>query len=130
MYVSSQVFAKKAGCQFRVPVHTGGNVRADNHVWHIPQLTLLRQGLDFKHIQSRTCDLFVLQRLYPVDKVRNADGYRRPIETQPQPEAHPNSGIAPLLRQMMSDYAATGLPPAYIPRDITIDDNSHEETDT
>ena len=25
------------------------------------------------------------------------------------------SGIAPLLRQQMAAYAATGLPPAYIP---------------
>ncbi len=24
-------------------------------------------------------------------------------------------GIAPLLKQMIADYAATGLPPAYLP---------------
>jgi hypothetical protein len=28
----------------------------------------------------------------------------------------PPSGIAPLLRQLLADYAATGLPPAYLPR--------------
>jgi hypothetical protein len=27
----------------------------------------------------------------------------------------PATGIAPLLKQMMADYAATGLPPAYLP---------------
>jgi hypothetical protein len=27
----------------------------------------------------------------------------------------PAAGIAPLLKQMMADYAATGLPPAYLP---------------
>ena len=26
-------------------------------------------------------------------------------------------GIAPHLRQLMADYAATGLPPAYVPKD-------------
>jgi hypothetical protein len=29
--------------------------------------------------------------------------------------ARPAAGIAPLLKQMMADYAATGLPPAYVP---------------
>jgi len=29
--------------------------------------------------------------------------------------AMPAAGIAPLLKQMMADYAATGLPPAYLP---------------
>jgi hypothetical protein len=27
----------------------------------------------------------------------------------------PATGIAPLLKQMMADYAATGLPAAYLP---------------
>jgi hypothetical protein len=27
----------------------------------------------------------------------------------------PPSGTAPLLRQLLADYAATGLPPAYLP---------------
>jgi hypothetical protein len=27
------------------------------------------------------------------------------------------SEMAPLLRKLMADYAATGLPPAYIPKD-------------
>jgi hypothetical protein len=26
-------------------------------------------------------------------------------------------GIAPHLRQLMADYAATGMPPAYLPKD-------------
>ena len=29
----------------------------------------------------------------------------------------PPSGIAPLLRALMAEYAATGLPPAYLPKD-------------
>jgi hypothetical protein len=27
----------------------------------------------------------------------------------------PTTGIAPLLKKMIADYAATGLPPAYLP---------------
>ena len=59
-----------------------------------------------------------LTRLFPLDKTKNADGIRRPRaavssdKNPPQP-----SGIAPLLRKLMAEYAATGLPPAYIPKE-------------
>jgi len=67
----------------------------------------------------------VVATLYPLDKAKNADGRRRrlapvgnadeadgavPVGPDPEPE-----GIAPLLRKQMADYAATGLPPAYLP---------------
>ena len=62
----------------------------------------------------------VLARLYPLDKVKNADGRRRTLTPgllDPATLATPpRSGIAPLLRQLMTDYAATGLPPAYLPQ--------------
>jgi putative transposase len=61
----------------------------------------------------------VLARLYPLDRARNADGVRRPVSTPPSsatPACAP-AGIAPLLRQLMEEYAATGLPPAYIPKE-------------
>jgi hypothetical protein len=40
-------------------------------------------------------------------------------------------GIAPLLKQLMADYAATGLPPAYIPKhdDSSTDDRPTEENE-
>ena len=62
----------------------------------------------------------ILGPLYPLDKHRNADGQRRrldaPAETvAPTDAAPPRADIAPLLRQLMADYAATGLPPAYLP---------------
>jgi hypothetical protein len=41
--------------------------------------------------------------------------------------------MAPLLRQLMAEYAATGLPPAYVPRDTTIDTElieDNEETES
>jgi transposase InsO family protein len=58
----------------------------------------------------------VLHRCLPLDRARNADGFRRPRQ-KPAPEpAHeaPPTGIAPLLRHLMEEYAATGLPPAYL----------------
>ena len=62
----------------------------------------------------------VLARLYPLDKAQNADGRRRTLPSgrlDPAATAAPaNLGIAPLLRQLMADYAATGLPPAYLPQ--------------
>lgn len=62
----------------------------------------------------------VLSALYPLDKTKNAEGRRRrldPVQTGPELDAGaaPASGIAPLLRKLMADYAATGLPPAYLP---------------
>lgn len=53
----------------------------------------------------------------PQDKRAHADGARRRLAaTAPAtPEPPAASGIAPLLRQQMADYASTGLPPAYLP---------------
>lgn len=58
----------------------------------------------------------ILCPVKPLDRAANADGKRRVLES---PEidlsAPPPSGIAPLLRKLLADYAATGLPPAYLP---------------
>jgi putative transposase len=59
----------------------------------------------------------ILCPVKPLDKSAHADGQRRhlsPVTTDLSPL--PPSGIAPLLRQLLADYAATGLPPAYLPR--------------
>lgn len=54
--------------------------------------------------------------IYPLDKTANAGAQRRTLEpiTALTP-ARPTDAIAPLLRKLMADYAATGLPPAYLP---------------
>ncbi len=58
-----------------------------------------------------------LATLYPVNKAANASGERRHLETPATTvEADiPASGIAPLLKKLMAEYAVTGLPPAYVP---------------
>jgi transposase InsO family protein len=62
----------------------------------------------------------VLATLYPLDRARNAEGRRRaldPAAANPTTPAAAAGGMAPLLRRLMAEYAATGLPPAYLPLD-------------
>jgi hypothetical protein len=97
-----------AGTRFEVPARFS----------HLRKVQIRYAGWDLRHVWLIDEDAgVVLQRLFPIDKVRNAEGIRRPIETPPSDDTRPESGIAPLLRQLMSDYAATGLPPAYIPQE-------------
>lgn len=58
----------------------------------------------------------ILCPVKPLDKSANADGQRRrlaPVTSDPSPL--PPAGMAPLLRELLADYACTGLPPAYLP---------------
>lgn len=56
-----------------------------------------------------------LTTLLPLDKTKNADGLRRTLEPVSSEPVTDDAGIAPLLQKLMADYAATGLPPAYLP---------------
>ncbi|HEX7403375.1 MAG TPA: IS481 family transposase, partial [Usitatibacter sp.] len=60
----------------------------------------------------------VIATLYPLDKAKNADGQRRLLEPVlvPPARAEKPAGMAPLLRKLITDYRATGLPPAYLPK--------------
>ena len=62
-------------------------------------------------------------RIYPQDKTKNAQGARKAMDPILQtadvlssdlPQTEP---IPPLLRKLLADYAATGLPPAYLPKE-------------
>lgn len=84
-------------------------------------------------IDERTDDL--LTRIYPQDKTKNAQGNRRaldrPVDDQAQVTDTTADPIPPLLRKILSDYAATGLPAAYVPKEElslvdTKDKNHHE----
>lgn len=61
-----------------------------------------------------------LARLLPQDKVENASGMRRIINQQNMAAPVVDSTDNPLpalLRKWLADYAATGLPPAYLPKE-------------
>jgi len=86
---------------------------------HLPKLSVRYVGWDRSHVHlvdPRTGEL--LARLLPLDKEKNAAGLRRalaPAAESPAPEsANP---IPPLLEKLLADYAATGLPPAYVPKE-------------
>jgi hypothetical protein len=71
----------------------------------------------------------VLARLYPQDKTQNASGLRRSLDpvssasaaSEPAP-ATPASTIPPLLARLLDRQTATGLPPAYLPKNEEGDD--------
>jgi putative transposase len=74
--------------------------------------------LSFIHlVDERTGQ--VLCRLFPQDKARNASGLRRGLDPiSPVPlDVPPPEGIPPLLAKILNEQAATGLPPAYLPKD-------------
>jgi len=101
-----------AGVRYEVPARfrtlTTLTLRAPS--WDKSQLTLLDP-----HTGQP------LARLLPQDKTANAAGARRalaPVAPLPASPAAPEADPLPaLLRQWLADYAATGLPPAYQPKD-------------
>jgi hypothetical protein len=60
-----------------------------------------------------------------LDKSANAQGARRALESISQEPIEASApGMAPLLRKLMAEYAATGLPPAYLPTDTDAEPHS------
>jgi transposase InsO family protein len=89
---------------------------------HFEKLTIRYASWDlsFVHLADPKTGV-ILCRLYPQDKERNADGRR--AARQPVLPASPPApaGMAPLLQQILRQYATTGLPPAYLPKPPTPD---------
>jgi len=54
--------------------------------------------------------------LYPLNKAANASGERRRLAPVTDPEPTLGTALPPLLRKLLGEYAATGLPPAYLPK--------------
>jgi len=70
-----------------------------------------------------------LVTLLPIDKARNAERIRRVVAPADSSEHARKVGIAPHLRALMAEYAATGLPPAYLPKHdpTTIPTRTHDQ---
>jgi transposase InsO family protein len=66
----------------------------------------------------------ILAPIYPLDKGANADGRRALVEPpaldEPANESVADKGrngeLPPLLKRILQEYSATGLPPAYLPK--------------
>ncbi len=115
----------------RLQRRSDGTVSIEGRRFELPsryrQLTRVR--IRYARWDLRTVDLVdantgqILCALLPQDKARNADGRRRTLEpavgrasvANEQPPAP--AGMAPLLRELMAEFAATGRPAAYLPRD-------------
>lgn len=73
----------------------------------------------------------ILCRLYPQNKQKNADGRRRvkePLVDVVADGPDRSSGMAPLLSKLIAEQAASGLPPAYLPKDLTpVEKDDHNE---
>jgi len=107
-----------AGTRFEIP----------SRFRHLPRIHVRYASWDLTHvhlIDPRTSA--VLARLYPLDRARNADGLRRSLEPslsnvngvsggEDKTVSEKQEPVAPLLRKLLEDYSATGLPPAYLPK--------------
>jgi hypothetical protein len=87
---------------------------------HLKRVTLRYASWDLSRVYLADPQSgHIIGRIYPQDKHKNADGLRRrkqPLIDAPKAPVD-GGGMAPLLRKLIADYAATGLPPAYLPKD-------------
>ena len=98
------------------------------HLRHLERLTVRYARWDLSRawlVDPRREDA-ILAVVHPIDKQKNADGYRKPLnrpDEAPKPPERTDShaAIAPLLRRHLAEQAATGLPPAYLPLDMPYD---------
>ena len=93
----------------------------------LPRLTVRFAEWDLREvhlIDPRTQAM--LAPLYPLDRKKNADGLRRKLGSSvpPRSMASREDVMPPLLQKIMAEYAASGLPPAYI-----VDPKPHSEPD-
>src|SRR5271166_4434916 len=63
----------------------------------------------------------ILAPIYPLDKNANADGRRAVVEpggvAMPPTDRRRTAGeLPPLLKSILQEYSATGMPPAYLPK--------------
>lgn len=99
-----------AGVRFEIPARFA----------HLPRLTIRYARWDLASLLVCDCRSGdVIATIYPIDKTRNADAVRRPRSVPGIAAPPPAPGLAPLLHALLEAYRATGLPPAYQPKDET-----------
>jgi transposase InsO family protein len=106
-----------AGIRFEVPARFA----------HLSRLSIRYARWDLSTVlvcEGRTGT--VVGHLYPLDKRRNANAVRRPRTGAASTPPMPTAGVAPLLDTLLRQYRATGLPPAYLPKDESASKHSKE----
>jgi transposase InsO family protein len=111
----------------RTPRHSDATVVVDGIRYELPTRyghlkTVILRSPSWDKSQMTLVDANTaapLVRLLPQDKTKNASGMRRVIKALPStPEpAGCDDRLPALLRKWLADYAATGLPPAYLPKE-------------
>jgi len=93
---------------------------------HLPETRLRYAQWDLSQVELLDPHHPVsLCQLYPLDKAGNSDGQRRARDARSDPTLQPSSAgdtvqqasnqeLPPLLRKLQAEFAATGLPPAFI----------------
>ena len=86
---------------------------------HFHHITIRYQSWDLSKayiVDKKNDDKLAI--IYPQDKTKNSNGRRRSLEpiSNISNQAENDDPIPPLLKKILSDYAATGLPPAYLPK--------------
>jgi putative transposase len=117
---SSALWLAFTRTQQRTQRLSDGTVVIEAHRFEVPNCY---RHLSRLQVRYATWDLTertgtVLGRLFPQDKAANARGVRRPLEPIATGKAlQCTAGLAPLLSKLLSQQAATGLPPPYLPMD-------------
>ena len=103
----------------------GRRLEVPSRYGHLPRVCLRYAGWDLSRVHlAEPKSGAILCRLYPQDKNKNAQAARRTRATPLSPPQggesdppKPSGEMAPLLKKILGEYAATGLPPAYQPKD-------------
>lgn len=85
---------------------------------HLKRISLRYATWDLSHVYLvNQPSGEIITRIYPRDLEKNADGRRRPMTASSPVRRKPSSGTAPLLQRHLQEYAATGLPMNYLPKE-------------
>lgn len=117
-----------------------GTISVDGTRYEVPSQYRTLEEITVRYVRWDRTALDMIDRrtgallcaLLPLDRERNADGHRRVLaEVETKAAAQPaKPGIAPLLSKLMAEYAATGLPPAYLPLDERRDTPPQDQEDS
>jgi putative transposase len=96
------------GVRFEVP----SRLRHLKRVW----VRLRRWDMSSAIIVDELDHQITLAKIFPVDRTKNSDSKRRSLEPSDiKPQEALRDPYPPLLKDILSQFSATGLPPAYIP---------------